>query len=256
MKLNQIELHDFFNEKGITHLYHANTVTTSIAFLTSNGLLSRGLASSMNLPQTIQTSDAADVLHNVWNDIFLDTADLHGYFPRQNLYGPVLFRFNIDFLLNTENDYNIWITKNNPCHWHTDITDSDKYFTNVSELQEKWGNYDQHQMMVTLRNLQTPILFNYLEDITLDDHAITITIGETQESLYDYSHNLLNSAKMQNHNLNNIPINKRSCSHSCYCRVNYSGMTDNVLIKLFSAPSESFFDRSLLVPNNLQSIEN
>ena len=99
MKLNNLELHKFFQEKGITHLYHANTVTTSISFIQAGGLLSRGDVEKNDLLQTAQESDGVDKTFDVWNDIFLDTADLHKLFSRQNRYGPVLFVFDVNLLL-------------------------------------------------------------------------------------------------------------------------------------------------------------
>ncbi len=56
----------------------------------------------MQLFQTPQLSDEIDKVVDVWNDVFFDSQDLHGYFPRQNLYGPVSFKFSIDLILNPE----------------------------------------------------------------------------------------------------------------------------------------------------------
>ena len=99
MKLDNLELHNLYKQKDIHFLYHANSVATAITFIKQGGLLSRGAVESKGLYQTPQSSDAIDQVFNVWNDIFLDTIDLHGYFPRQNLYGPISFQFPIDFLL-------------------------------------------------------------------------------------------------------------------------------------------------------------
>ena len=53
----------------------------------------------------------------IFNDIFLDTKDLHKHFSRQNHYGPVLFRFELELLLDEEIE--VWVTKNNPIYWDT-----------------------------------------------------------------------------------------------------------------------------------------
>src|SRR5690606_6072642 len=112
MKLDNYQLYKFLSEAGISKLYHANTVTTSISFIKADGLLSRGAIESSGLVQTPQKSDWIDKEYNVWNDIFLDTIDLHSYFNRQNYYGPVLFQLSAKFII--EEDYDISITKKNP----------------------------------------------------------------------------------------------------------------------------------------------
>ena len=120
MKLNNSELHALFVEKDITHLHHANTVATSITFIESGGLLSRADVEDHNLCQTVQASDDEDKQFDVWHDVFVDTADLHEWFGRQNIYGPILFKFNIVFLLSDELE--VWVTKNNPMYWQGEIT--------------------------------------------------------------------------------------------------------------------------------------
>lgn len=126
MKINNLRLHQFFTEKNITHFHHANSLATASSFIEEYGLLSRGCVEKKGLFQTTQTSDEIDKKYDVWDDIFIDTVDLHGHFPRQNLYGPVLFKFTTDFLL--EDNIEIWITKNNPVYWNENTTSEEKYF--------------------------------------------------------------------------------------------------------------------------------
>src|SRR5690348_1778209 len=126
MKLNNQALYDFFTEKGISKFFHANTVATSVTFLEEGGLLSRGAVEKKGLYQTPQTSDRIDKIVNVYDDVFLDSVDLHQLFPRQNYYGPVLFVFSNDFLL-MEN-YDMWITRENPKYWNSEMSDDEKYF--------------------------------------------------------------------------------------------------------------------------------
>ncbi|RTZ23381.1 hypothetical protein EKN09_09165, partial [Vibrio penaeicida] len=126
MKLDNQELHELLVKKGVTHFHHANSLATAITFIEEEGLLSRGDVEKEDLIQTNQSSDDDDKDFDVWDDIFIDIVDLHGYFPRQNLYGPVLFKFNIDFLL--DDDLDIWVTKNNPIYWNHQLKHSDKYF--------------------------------------------------------------------------------------------------------------------------------
>lgn len=139
MRLNNKELYEFFTAKNILVLYHANTVSTSLTYFSQNGLLSRGAVENLGLVQTTQSSDQADKILNVWNDVFLDSTDLHTFFSRQNHYGPILFEFDTNLLRNE--DYEIWITKDNPIYWNANAPDEDKYFQSVEELDNNWDNY-------------------------------------------------------------------------------------------------------------------
>ena len=105
MKLDNRKLYELLKDKGVTNLYHANTVATSITFIEEGGLLSREYVENKELYQTLQTSDEIDKLFDVFDDIFLDTTDLHKHFCRQNHYGPVLFQFSLELLLDDEFEY-------------------------------------------------------------------------------------------------------------------------------------------------------
>lgn len=227
MKLNNIELYDFFQEQKITHLYHANTTTTSISFIKAGGLLSRGDVVKNGLIQTEQSSDSIDQSFDVWSDIFLDTTDLHKLFSRQNRYGPILFVFEIEFLLNSEIE--VWITKNNPIYWCSSFSDTDKYFQSVSELREKWSSIERQRKMVTLRKPSKPILFSYLSEILIDNPSVAINNDidlhlKMTQALFEATERLEWLREK---------INIRNCSR-CFCKNNYlNEVSDDELKKLF-----------------------
>ncbi|MUK47531.1 hypothetical protein GNP79_18495 [Aliivibrio fischeri] len=214
MKLNNLELHQFFQEKEILHLHHANTVATSVSFILSGGLLSRGDIEHSTLTQTIQESDEEDKEFDVWHDVFLDTADLHGYFPRQNLYGPVLFKFDINFLL--QDDVDVWITKNNPMYWTAALSNEERYFQSVDELRSSWDQYERQKKMITIRKPGRPVLFSALEEIVIDDPRIQIH-GDTH--MFNEMKTALFSSTEGFQGLRDKFI-IRECGY-CYCRDNY-----------------------------------
>ena len=214
MKLNNIALYEFFQEKSITHLHHANTVATSISFILSGGLLSRGDVERKTLTQTAQASDDEDKEFDVWDDVFLDTADLHGYFPRQNLYGPVLFKLNVSFLL--EDNVDVWITKDNPMYWNNTVSFEDRYFQSVDELRTDWDKYERQKKMITIRKPGRPVVFSALEEIILDDPRIQIYGGV---HLGNEMIKALTSATASDKELQK-KLKLREC-RSCYCRDNY-----------------------------------
>lgn len=226
MKLDNVGLHAFFKSENIDFLYHANTLATSLTFIKNGGLLSRGAVESKKLFQTKQSSDNDDKRLNVWNDIFLDTIDLHGYFPRQNLYGPILFKFNIDFLL--EKEYDLWITKNNPIYWANNLPDSNRYFQTIEELYSSWDDYDRQKKMITIRSIFDPILFEYIDQVIIDDPQVKVY----NTHLFKETVKALRDAVIEQ------PILKskfkfRQCQN-CYCHSNYlNDISSQTLCKLF-----------------------
>lgn len=214
MKLNNRDLYNFLKEKGITQLYHSNTVSTSVTFFEQNGLLSRGYIEDRDLFQSFQSSDEIDKKFNVWNDVFLDTVDLHVHFHRQNNYGPISFQFSIEFLL--YNDYDIWITKNNPIYWNDKMSDADKYFESVEELKDKWDLFQLHRKMITIRNPKSPILFNYLLRCVVDDPRVQCEdFHFGKECIIALKKAVLNTQFMNK-------LKWRRCDKKgCYCERNY-----------------------------------
>lgn len=215
MKLNNIELYKLLTEKGIHHLYHANTVSTSRTFIEQGGLMSRGAVETGNLNQTPQSSDAIDKVFGVWNDVFLDTVDLHTYFGRQNHYGPVLFKLSTDFL--NETDLDIWITKDNPINWNQEMSDEKKYFNSVAELSENWAKYQRQRKMTTIKNNTSPILMKYVEEVIVDNPGVQIT--ESELVIFNQAMSDLKDSLKVNPPLKN-KFKTRTCS-GCFCRENY-----------------------------------
>lgn len=226
MKIDNKKLHKFLMEKGIINFFHANTLSTALTFIKNNGLMSRGLVEEHNLYQSVQSSDEIDKRFDVWHDIFIDTIDLHGFFPRQNYYGPILFKFNIDFLL--KDKYDIWITKNNPIYWKEDDLMKDKYFQNIDDLKENWDKFDRQKKMFTIKNISIPSLFENLEKIIIDDPNVKIMddivlIDKVIEEL---------KIVLESNNLLKGKFEIRTCT-SCYCKSNYLSLSIPELTKLF-----------------------
>lgn len=225
MKLEKFKLHRLFIEKGITHLHHANTVATAITFIEQKGLLSRGAVDKLQLYQTPQSSDRKDKLFNIWNDVFLDTHDLHSHFGRENRYGPVLFKFSIDFLLKTKSE--VWVTKDNPIRWTRRMRNNEKYFSSVAGMKREWDTYKRERRMITIRNNSRAILFKYLEEITLDEPGLTLH----DIDLFRVARKRLRSA-IKTSGLE-FKITTRECPSYCYCEDNYFEKSERDLKRLF-----------------------
>jgi len=225
MNLDKKKLHTFFINRGITHLYHANTVGTALTYIGQNGLLSRGAVEQLELYQTHQRSDYKDRQLNIWHDVFLDTQDLHSYFGRENRYGPVLFRFSVDFLLRMKSE--VRITKDNPIRWRTNTPSVEKYFRSVAQIEREWDNFKTERRMITIRNNSKPILFKYLDRVVLDEPFIILN----NLNLFKVAGRQLRSA-IKETNLG-IKVTKRVCPRNCYCQENYYEKNDWDLKRLF-----------------------
>ena len=218
MRLDNKKLYDFLIEKEILVLYHANTVRTSLTYFKELGLLSRGAVENKGLIQTEQSSDEIDKVINVWNDVFLDTVDLHSFFPRQNYYGPVLFELSIELVQNTE--FEIWITKNNPINWKKESTNEERYFVSMEELIEKWDTIARQRKMITIRHNNTPILFQYVKRIIVDDPKVSFKDEENKIHVFNETVKIIKEVITNDHPLKGKFIT-RDCNGYCYCISNY-----------------------------------
>lgn len=160
------EIKQILMSKGVTELYHANSVETSLTFLKNNGLISRGVCEDKNFPQSSQDSDNTDKNFGIYYDIFFDSVDVHERSSNANFYGPVLFVYSIN-VLDTVEEGSIKITKSNPKSWDDNITENDKYFTDIDDLRMGFrkGNFGQH---ITIVNRLTPLPFDHLKRIILN----------------------------------------------------------------------------------------
>lgn len=228
MELNNSELYDFLIEKEVLALYHANTVRTSLTYFTERGLLSRGAVELKGLIQTPQSSDEVDKVLNVWNDVFLDTVDLHSFFPRQNYYGPVLFELSIDLV--KDDEFEIWITKNNPINWKKETPDDERYFVDIDDLKKHWDKIPRQRKMITIRNCNSPILFNYVRRIIVDDPKVTLKQDETKIYVFNESVKIIREAITNEHPLKG-KFMTRDCKGYCYCTSNYLHQHNKVEIK-------------------------
>lgn len=219
ISLNPIELYDFLESKKIKQFFHANTVRTSCTFIEQKGIISRGCVERKGLVQTTQPSDQIDKKYNVWNDIFLDVVDLHGYFPRQNLYGPVCFVLDSKLLLDPELP-NLCITKDNPIYWNDDMLEEDKYYNSVDEYRicfdDILKNHTLHSQMFTIHDTQKRIpLKKYLINIILDNPKVYVD----DINLYERAKDKI-TVSLKNSGIGIEKLKTRKCN-GCFCRENY-----------------------------------
>lgn len=132
--LNGTEIANLLRERGFTHIYHANTVATALSYLRNGGLLSRQYVEDhpQTCFQTMQRSDEKDKMLGIYNDIFFDATNMWQVNQvNYSYYGPVVFKYTIDFLSQMPN---VFVSKNNPIHMQWNCVE-DNFFCDVQELK-------------------------------------------------------------------------------------------------------------------------
>jgi hypothetical protein len=215
--MKNIDVLKVLQSRGVTAFYHANSVLTACTFLEVAALLSRGYVEKHKLKQTPQNSDQIDEKYGIWNDIFLDTVDIHDRARRKNHYGPVLFVLNVESVLkDKELEGTLRITRKNPTRWSDGQQPKDRYFETVDEFANSFsfGDFDKH---FTFRPESGRIpLASHLNHILLDDPQGSLGDASTFEVAVQALKTAAKRGKIQ------IEVHKRQCRDACKCLGNYS----------------------------------
>ncbi|MCG2615253.1 hypothetical protein LZZ85_13210 [Terrimonas sp. NA20] len=220
MQIASRELYELLKSKGIKFLHHANTVRTALTFIQEDALLSRAYVEANLLDQTEQYSDGDDKRLGIWDAVFVDGWDLHKEFGRNN-YGPVLFKFPIELLLDPAFRF-VRITKTNPANWTGQET---KFFKTIEEVNDKYlieGKFDRMKdagvMFLIEKPEKTITLSKYCTQIILDDPDIETLVDGESKSIFERVKSTLEDA-ITGSPLKEITISKRhphNPTHGCY----------------------------------------
>ena len=225
MHIPSSHVFDALSEKGVTELHHANSVATACQFIRAGSLLSRGTVERLGVVQTSQASDEVDRRYSIWFDVFLDSVDIHKRASRANVYGPVLFVFDID-IINANGTGRIWVTKLNPTKW-AGKQDSQRWFQNKNDLEQNFvkGRFDQ---MLVLRHCGGALPFGkHLKEIILDDPQRKT---KSDVDFYSMAVGALRLA-MQDAKID-VPISRRKCANGCACEEDWVD-DDEKLFQMF-----------------------
>ena len=210
MDLPSSHVFEVLTEKTVEELHHVNSVATACQFIRSKSLMSRGNVERMGFAQTRQASDEIDKRYGIWFDVFVDSVDIHHRARRANVYGPVLFVFDIN-IINKNGTGRLWVTKLNPTKW-VGKPDNRRWFQDRNDLEENFvkGEFDQ---MIVLRHCGGALPFGtYLRKIILDDPGFR---NDDEIDLYSMSVGALRLA-MQDAKID-VPIERRQCRDRCTC---------------------------------------
>jgi hypothetical protein len=225
MHIPSVHVFKAISASGVTELHHANSIATACQFIRSRSLMSRGTVERLGIAQTAQASDEADKSYSVWFDVFLDSVDIHNRANCANVYGPVLFVFDIN-IINANETGRIWVTKCNPTKWDKK-NEEERWFQDKNDLTKNFvlGRFDQ---MIVLRHCGGSLPFGkHLKKIILDDPVMDTT---EQVDIYSMAVGALRLA-MQDADIN-VPIERRKCRPKCSCK-NEWGSDDSRLFKMF-----------------------
>lgn len=225
MDIPSLHVYEVLAQKGVTELHHVNSVATACQFIRSRSLLSRGTVERLGVAQTPQASDDADQRYSIWFDVFLDSVDIHARASRANVYGPVLFVFDIS-IIHKNGTGRIWVTKENPTKW-AKKADKDRWFQGKDDLSENFlrGRFDQ---MIVLRHCGGELPFaKRLKKIVVDDPKRESNDGI---DFYSMAIGALRLA-MQEAGVD-VPIERRQCGDKCTCK-EYWGESSERLSGMF-----------------------
>lgn len=161
--MNSTDVKEVLKSHGVTTLYHANSVITSLSYLKLGGLYSRMQMELHHYSQTKQYSDDLDKRMKIYNDIFLDSCDIHYQAGDINFYGPIQFQFDLD-VLDKAPENAIWITRMNPVKWQSNMSMGQKYFLTINDLDRYFCSTDFGQS-ITIHNFSEPLPFQYLKRV-------------------------------------------------------------------------------------------
>lgn len=169
MSISVKEIKQVLRDKGVTSLYHADTVATSLLYLESGGLLPGDAWEVSGVMPPSRRRDAETRPLGRFHDVFFASCDEHDRVHRYNLYGPVLYVYSLE-VLDQLAGQEVLITREHPLRWAGERGE-ELYFRSVQEMQEQFCAGDICQY-VAVRNAHEPIGFDCLQEIVLDDPNI------------------------------------------------------------------------------------
>jgi hypothetical protein len=228
MEILSKRIYEVLKDKGVTSIYHANSVIASCHFLRNRCLLSRGSVDKLGLFQTSKISKLIGRNYGIWDDIFADTADIHKLAGSQNSRGPVLFELDIEIIKNTYTG-KVWVTKSHPIDWEMNTNHERRWFVSSNDL-DHYFSYGDADHMAVFRHCggKLPIQ-NHLKSIILDDPKIcTLT---DQIDYFSMAYGAIRLAMTEGGI--EVPIVKRVCADDCGCLESYQsgiGHTEKLFI--------------------------
>ncbi len=215
MEILPKRIHEILKEKGVSTLYHANSVMASCSMLRNRCLMSPGSADKLGLYHSAQTSAQLGRNFGIWDDVFTAPADIHGLTGTPNRRGPVLFELDIDIIRQTSTG-RAWMTKSDPAVWEINTPHERRWFASANDLDHYFSR-DNAEYMAVFRHCAGKLpLLSHLRRIILDDpnHCLSGNI-DCFSMAYGALRLAMSDGGIQ------VPIERRACETDCGCRSGY-----------------------------------
>ncbi|MFV0197821.1 hypothetical protein OBK01_06330 [Empedobacter falsenii] len=114
------------------------------------------------------------------------------------------------------------------------MTDQERYFQSLDDLKENWDSIDKQKKVITIRNVNNPILFDYVDNVIVDNPNVEIIYDDKNNiNIYNSAQVKLNGFMTDNHLLKGKFYTRKKCTN-CFCKYNYLKETSvNNLERLF-----------------------
>ena len=242
----KINVNEFFDElaaRGFTHLFHSNSLETSISFFRTASLLSRDSCATQTLPMSQQWSDSSDQEFGIWSDIFLNLNDQHIVFKGPNKYGPILFSLNAERLRKhlLENNLSLSITKAQPHNWQQTMTDNEKWQNSFEGIFKNPPNSENPKYLngwpdvVISGTNHDGLPIHLCDSVIVDQHPSILTYYSQVDSIFQ---TCLSSHRTS------VLVSQRTCFVTgCKCKTLGSMPTGNFIYKYETLGWESEYGK-------------
>jgi hypothetical protein len=222
MEILSKRIYEVLKDKGVSSIYHANSVATSCNFLRNRCLMSQGTVEKLGLIRKSQLAGQVEKSYGVWDDVFTDSVDIHKLDAGVNRRGPVLFELDIEIIRNTYTG-KVWVTKSNPSEWEVETKHERRWFISANDLDHYFALENADHMPVFRHCGGKLPMQNHLKRIILDDPQLKI--DSDQIDCFSMAYGAIALA-MSEGGLQ-VPIEKRECDADCKCQHGYlNGIVD------------------------------
>jgi hypothetical protein len=215
MQIVAKKIYEILKDKGVSSIYHANSVMAACSMLRNRCLLSPGTAEKLGLFQGSKISARLGSHFGIADDVFTDSTDIHKHSGGLHRRGPVLFKLDIEIIRSTVNG-KVWVTKSNPAAWQANTPHELRWFSSANDLDHSFtcGNAEN---MILFRHCGGKLpLVNHLKRITLDDPQLRVG-GDVD--CYSMAYGALRLA--MSYSGIEVPIERRACDETCDCSSDY-----------------------------------
>ncbi|MES9941909.1 MAG: hypothetical protein ABW104_03850 [Candidatus Thiodiazotropha sp. 6PLUC2] len=218
MEILPKRIYETLKDKGVSSIWHADSVENTCLFLKHRCLMSRDYIEKLDSQRTMLKPSHSSNSYSDRNDIFADSLDIHKSANKAHSHGPVLFELDIEIIKNTFTG-KVWVTKSNPMEWDNSTHHENRWFVSANDLESNFS-YGSFDHMVVFRHCAGKLpLLSYLNRVVIDDPKL-----QTDQHQVDYFSMAYGAIKLSMREGGfDVPVERRACNKGCDCLNNYKG---------------------------------